>query len=118
MTSSTYSRVGAGVAAVIAGGLLIGAPAPVGAASLQASPSCPAIDTEPLCELRVSADDAAGSGVDVALVPNRDTATWTGDAKDHPGYGPVDPGDSTSELVDDIGAGCARQPGPVIACPG
>jgi hypothetical protein len=93
----------------------------VGADSPQRWDPCPAADTVPVCEIVRTPGRSGSDGSEVAVrpAPADRSAVWTGDAKDHPGYGPVNPPDIHTEWVGSVGVGCRRVPWPqVIACPG
>jgi hypothetical protein len=92
----------------------------VGAANPKRWEPCPAVDTEPACEIVHLSSESSSHGSQVARDPDAadDSVVSIGDAKDRPGYEAVDSAYRTTDWVDDIGIGCRRVPWPrIVICP-
>ena len=117
--NTNHKIIGSALAVLAASTAMIATSTTVGAHSPQRWDICPAADTVPLCEIVRPSNPSGSAGSKVAaLRPVDGTAVWTGDTKDHPGYGPVNPADNATDWVDSIGVGCRRVPWPqLVACP-
>jgi hypothetical protein len=80
-----------GIAAVIGTAMLVVTPTTSSASSQEGWDICPAIDTQPICEIVHPRNQPGSDGTAVTNRPTTDDATtiWTGDTKDHPDFGPV-----------------------------
>jgi hypothetical protein len=136
--TTTHHKIGTVIAALVTGTLAIfpaletnaanrptpahnrtPRPAVVHSSHLWQDP-CPAVDTVPICDIAGSLDRSGSDGSKVAIrpAPAEANTVWIGDAKDHPGYGPVNPAATTSDWVDSIGLDCRRVPWPqIVECP-
>jgi hypothetical protein len=109
-----------GIAAVVGTAMLVVTPTTSSASSPEGWDICPAIDTQPICEIVHPRNQPGSDGTAVTNRPTTGDATiWTGDTKDHPDD---EHATGTAELVD-VPEGirdynCDEWRNPVIACPG
>jgi D-alanyl-D-alanine carboxypeptidase len=94
--NTNHHIIRTGVVAAATSLLLAAAPTAVGADDPQQWDPCRIIGTWPDCKSERHSDTSGTDGSHVARGPVRADSTTVpaGDAKDHPGHGPVDPADS------------------------